>query len=391
MSRGHVTKKSKVSWTIVYELPPDPVTGKRRQKSEAVRGTKKHAEKVLAKRMTAIDNHTYTEPHAMTVGEFLERWLKDYAESNLRESTYRSYRANIENHILPMIGGVQLKRLRPAHIQDLLREKLENGNMKEGGGLSRRSVQYLHSILRRALNHAVKWQLLPHNPCSAVEAPTPKTQEMQYWTQEQAQQFLNQVRNYRLYALYRLAITTGMRRGEMLGLTWENIDFDQQQVRVRYTLQSLLKGEWKLSPPKTEASIRTIAIGEDDVQILRTHRRQQAEERLLLGPEYEDNGLVFPTSIGTPMRPRNLYRHFKREAEKAGLPEIRFHDLRHTHATMLLLLGEHPKVVQERLGHTKIETTLNTYSHVLPNMQAKAAQALDSMMKSPENTSETGR
>jgi len=366
MARGSIRKRSNVSWTIYYDLPPDPVTGKRRQKAEAVRGTKKEAERILAKRIAEVDEGMYADPSKMSLADFLQRWLEDHAQQRLKRSTYTSYEGMIRNHVLTDLGNVKLNKLQPMHLQSLYKKKLDS--------LSPRSVEYIHSILRSALNRAVTWGLINHNPTDRVSPPRPQKKELQYWTEEQARRFIIHTKGERLHTLYRLALTTGMRRGELLGLRWK--DVEGEAVQIRQELGRSYDGQLYFDTPKTAAAIRRIPLSEDDVAALSGHRAAQAEEKLQAGQHYQDNDLVFPTQIGTPINPSNLLREFKRLTREAGLPEIRFHDLRHTHATMLLESGAHPRVVQDRLGHTQVSVVLDTYSHVAPSMQEEATESI---------------
>ena len=376
MPRGHLRKRAKSSWTIYYEAPPDPATGKRRQRTKTVRGTKKEAEKVLADILASIDKGTYVTPTTMTLAEFLERWLRDYARPNLRATTVSSYEVQIRKHIIPALGGTRLDQLAPAQLQDFYHAKLENGRLDGEGGLSRRTVAYFHMILRRSLSHAVKWQMIPRNPADAVESPKAEQKEMKYWNREQVQTFLESIAGHRMYALYYLALSTGLRQGELLGLRWEEVSLEGKELWIRRVLARTMDGKVYLSAPKTDRSVRSIALSDHDVDILRMHRSTQAAEKLKVGEFYEDNDLVFSTEIGTLFHPRNVLRQFKEMAKKAGVPPIRFHDLRHTHATLALASGVHYKVVQERLGHSKFTTTLDIYGHLLPNMQSEAAETI---------------
>lgn len=249
------------------------------------------------------------------------------------------------------------------------------------GGLSKRSVQLIHSVLHRELGHAVRWQIIPQNPADAVIAPRPRKQQHSYWDRDQVATLLDHVRDDLLFALYRLALTTGMRRGELLGLRWRDVDLERQRISIRQSLGQDGNGRPTLQEPKTPASIRTIAITETDVAILRKHRRLQGEERLRLGSDYRDMDLVFSAPLGTPINPGNLIRQFKRAIREAGVPERRFHDMRHTHASLMLSAGVHPKIVQERHGHAQISTTLDTYSHALPNLQVDAAMTLENHLR----------
>lgn len=289
-----------------------------------------------------------------------------------------SYETIVRRHIVPALGKLPLQKLQPMHLQSLYSQKLQGGRADgKPGGLSPRTVRYIHSVIFEALKHAVKWQIVPRNVAEAVEPPRPARQEMQVLTEDQVRKFLATVQDDRFYAAYLLAITTGMRRGEILGLRWQDVDLKQGVVSINQILVRTSSHGLVFQAPKTDRSRRTIAISPTVVQALRQQKKRQAEEKLIFGPDYTDTGLVFTMPEGHCVEPRNLTRQFELRLKKAGLPRVRFHDLRHTHATLLLQKEVHPKVVAERLGHSNINITLDTYSHVIPGMQREAARKID--------------
>ncbi|MEI4622112.1 site-specific integrase [Bacillus cereus] len=214
--------------------------------------------------------------------------------------------------------------------------------------------------------------------------PRIETKDIQTWSLEEANQFLQHTENERLHIAYVLAIYTGMRRGEILGLRWRDCDLEQAKVSIRQTL-ARVDGKLVFQEPKTKGSKRRITITEEVISALKKHRSEQNKYKLLLGPGYIDNDLIVCTEDGKPIDPRNLLRHFARMKKETNVPELRFHDLRHTHATILLLLSENPKVVSERLGHSRVDITLDIYSHVLPDMQENAANNFEQAMKQKKN------
>lgn len=227
-------------------------------------------------------------------------------------------------------------------------------------------MQHMHAVIRRSLNQALKWDLIVRNPASVVTAPTPDKKPPKTFTSKQAKQFLEDVQDHRWYPIYVLAITTGMRQGEILGLHWEDVDLEKGNLAVRHTIQ-LLQGRIIEGEPKSAGSRRTIALPEYTVAVLMLHQEKTDK----------DEGLLFTTASGRPVSPRNLLRHFHQVLDRTGLPKIRFHDLRHTAATLLLRENVHPKIVQEMLGHSTIALTLDTYSHILPDIQQEAADKMD--------------
>jgi integrase len=376
--QGHIRRRGKDSWTVVVNLGRDPVTGKRRQLWRSVRGTKRDAEAtllhVLHERNLGID----APPAKLTVAEYLTRWLNDYVRTNVSPSTVLPYSTCVHRHLTPALGAIPLTKLRPQHIQQYYSQALRDGRSDgRGGGLSPTTVLYHHRVLREALQHAVRWQLLARNPADAVDPPRAERREIGTLNAEEVRRLLLAAEETPHGALVHLAAMTGMRRGELLGLRWRDVDLDGATLHVRQTLKRLPGNRLGYGPPKTHRSSRPVALSPETVRSLRAHRSRQAEDRLKLGPAYQDDDLVFATAVGTPIDPSNLHRAWKQIVGRAGLAGVRFHDLRHAHATIMLTEGVHPKIVSERLGHATIGITLDTYSHVLPGLQAEAAAVLD--------------
>jgi integrase len=307
----------------------------------------------------AMKKGVLVKDEQITVSGFLDRFISDVVAHTLKPKTVDSYKFLIEKHIKPEIGHYKLSRLRSDQIQTLYSKKLNSG-------LSERTVQYIHAVLRRALNFALKWGLIYRNPTDVVEAPRPKKKAPEVLSEDQAKHFLETVKEHRWYPIYVLAIATGMREGEILGLRWEDVDLEHATISVRKTVQSI-RGKIIIGEPKTQKSRRTISLPDFAVEVLSELEKSE--------------GFVFTTASGRPVSPRNLLRHFHESLEKAGLPHFRFHDLRHTCATLLLKENVHPKVVQELLGHSSISWTLDTYSHTIRSMQEEAAQKMDGIFK----------
>ena len=236
--------------------------------------------------------------------------------------------------------------------------------------MSKRTVQYIHAVLHKALNQALKWGLVIRNVIDLVEKPRPKKKTFKTWSADEVNQFLSAVSDHRWYPIYTLAIYTGMRQGEILGLHREDINLEKGVINVRHQVSAIRGQGLVITEPKSEKARRPITLPSSALDILKSHL-----ELIDGGP-----GLVFTTSTGRPNSPRNILRHFKVVIERTGLPEIRFHDLRHTHATLLLAAGVHPKIVQERLGHSQISLTLDTYSHVIPSLQTEAADQFEAIL-----------
>lgn len=353
---------------MVVELPRDPETGKRRQKWVTVKGTKRDAERVLAETITEIQRGTYVEPACLSVAEYLARWY-DACSATVKLNTRARWLRGVRVWS-DLLGHVPLGRLTPLDVQYAL------GRLPQLSDGSRRTY---FSVLRSALDQAVKWGLLPRNPAQGARPPARSSREVQVWDEEQAGRFLETARSTRLYALFYTALATGMRLGELLGLTWGDVDLDAGAIQVRRSLATCVDraGEPHWQEPKTAAGRRRVPIGAEALEVLRQHRRGQLEERLRAGPGWCDYGLVFCNRRGGPLFKSNVDRALAACCRKAGVPRIRFHDLRHTHATLLLRQGVHPKVVSERLGHASVRITLDTYSHVLPDTQEEAVRAME--------------
>lgn len=372
--KGTVTKKGK-AWYVVLDLGRDD-NGKRQQKWISARkelnlpkpATKKQAEELLIKLLKDLQDGTYFEPSEITLKDYLEKWLEDYCKPNLKQTTFDSYESFIRLHIAPTIGKIKLKDLRPAQVQ-----KLYNQKMTE---LSSRSVRYIHSILHKAIKQAVKWEYIHRNVIEAATPPSLKQKEKQPWDTNQVKTFLEAAKAERLYPLFLLAVMTGMRRGEILGLKWDDIDFANGIISVKRSIVRTSKGQ-TVGDLKTEKSKRAITISETVLQVLKAHHVAQAQELLAVGQKNTESWVFTREADPRPPYPTHMNDILKRIIAKANLPKISFHDLRHTHATMLLSQGVNPKIVQERLGHSNISVTMDVYSHVMPGMQKKAADELE--------------
>ena len=323
----------------------------------------------LAKAIAERDGGLVFETGKLSVAEYMDRWLTESARNRLRPNTYKDYAGLTRVHIVPALRHIKLKNLTPLHVQQFYSAKLNSG-------LSKRTVEYLHTVLHAALKQAVRWELVPRNVTESVDPPRPDKKERPTFTLEQARMFLKACRDDRFGALYVLVIQNGMRRGELLGLRWEDVDIGQELLHVR---QALAPDGKSFSQPKTAKGRRRIRLTPEAVDALKRHRIEQNEERLRRGSLWRDHGLVFCSTVGTPMNPDNfIKRSYKPLLERTGLPQIPFHCLRHTFAT-LMMPNEHPKVVQEMLGHARISTTLDVYSHVSPDMQDDAVKRFGSL------------
>ncbi|MSQ17956.1 MAG: site-specific integrase [Dehalococcoidia bacterium] len=367
--RGSVRQRSEGSWQIRYEGPAD-TTGKRKYLAETFRGTKKEAERVLRERLAAIENGGYVPKQKETVAQFMQRWLDTYAATNTTLRTQQGYRGYVTRYIAPTIGNLPLQGLTARHIQGVYAEMLEHG-------LSATTIVQLHRILREALSHAIKWGTLTRNVADAATPPRLQRKRLEMWDVDTIHRFLGAAKDSRFKDLYHLAILSGMRRSELTGLQWENVDLLGGKLSVVNTLQRITGHGLVVGPPKTARSRRSIALSPEAVNLLHAIRGRQIEQRLAAGDAWQNTGYVFTQANGTPVAPDMISKDFCAIVRTAGLPHLTFHGLRHAHATLLLTAGVHPKVVSERLGHSNIAITMDTYSHVLPGLQEAAALALD--------------
>lgn len=309
----------------------------------------------------------------LTLGQFLNGWLSDTVKPSVRPSTFRGYESKVRIHILPSLGKQPLAKLTPQKLEAFF-------NQKRMAGLAPQTVQHLRAIVRAALNDAVKWGLVGRNVATLVDGPRVPHRDIQPLSPDEARQLLEAVATHRLGALFSVALAVGLRQGEALGLRWDDIDLDAGTLTVRKALQRI-DGEFQLVEPKTARSRRTIALPSAAIEALRRHRARQMEERLMAGSTWgNDWGLVFTTATGQPLQGTNVTRTFQQLLARAGLRRQRFHDLRHSCASLLLAQGVHPRVVMETLGHSQIGLTMNTYSHVLPPLQREAAAKMDEVL-----------
>ncbi|MBA4550022.1 site-specific integrase [Thermoactinomyces intermedius] len=375
--KGHIRKRGS-KWCFVLDIGRDPKTGQRRQKWFSGFKTKREAERAMAAKIHELNQGGLIEPAKITLEEYLKRWLEDYAKTNCAPRTYEGYEYIITRHLIPSLGKMTLDKLKPLHIQRYYSEKLSSGRTDGKGGLSARSVYHHHRVLHEALEQAVKWQVIAVNPVRAVSPPKPKRKQLTVLTRDEVLQLLKAAEGSKLYEPIFFAVNTGMRRGELFALRWSDVDFENQVISVRQTLYRTKSDGFAFrDAAKTDGSRRSVAVSGSIVNMLKRIKKEQAANKLALGPAYQDHDLIFCKDDGSPYNLDYVSRDFGRLVRKHNLPPIRFHDLRHTHATLLLQQGEHPKIVSERLGHSTITITMDLYSHVLPNMQKEAAQKLD--------------
>lgn len=374
--RGSVYKRGKVWWlsvTLGYDEK-----GKRNRHQQGGFRTRKDAEHALSEVLHRVGDGTHVETSKLTVARYLSAEWLPAIKPTVRPSTFESYRMLIDKHVAPALGGTRLQALTPARLNGFYADLLSDGRKDGRGGLAPKTVRNVHVTLRKALGDAVKWNLLARNPAQFADPPKMRDagdREMKTWTADELRAFLDLAAGDRLYPAFLLAASTGMRRGEVLGLRWIDVDLDAARLSVRQTLLSV---DYKLSfsSPKSAKGRRSIALDKGTVAALRAWKKAQLEERFAIGSNYSDNGLVFPRVDGNPLHPDLFSQSFDRLVARADVPRIRLHDLRHTHATLALQAGVHPKVVSERLGHSTVSLTLDVYSHAVPAMEADAAERI---------------
>jgi integrase len=367
-------RRGKESWQITVELGRDPTTGRRLRRTHTIRGIKREAEQRRAALLHTLATGSYVEPSKQTVGAYLGRWLRDYARTGVAPATFDRYEEIVRLHLNPTLGAVPLTRLRPGHILAALehwRKPAEVG----GRALAPRTVLHHYRVLHEALQQAVRWQLLAINPVAAVSPPRADRPEMRALDRHQAARLLAALNGSEFESMTITALYTGARLGELRGLRWQDIDLARGSLSVQQTARTI-KGGIAFGVPKTHRSRRSVALPMAVIDSLQARRKVQLEDRLRAGAAWQEGALVFTDALGRPASEHRLRHTFQRALTIAGLPRIRFHDLRHTMATLMLSQGEHPKVVSERLGHVNVNITLDTYSHVLPGLQEAAADRL---------------
>jgi integrase len=343
--------------------------GKTRQRYRKTRG---EAAKALQEMLREQQQGSLVTEKDQTVQQYLEHWIENVHKKAIRLSSYMEYRKLIAKHILPGLGHIKLQRLTIQQVEAFYTRKLDEG-------LSARTVRQMHGILHRALAHALRTNLVNRNVCDAVTLPRLKRHEIHPLTTEQASNFLAAAQGHRLEALFTTAVLTGMRVGELLALRWSDIDFDRTYLQVCRTVRHITGQGFRENEPKTATSRRKIVLSPFLIDVLKQHRIRQVEARLKRGSTWEEHDLVFCNTYGKYIDSASLRYTFRNILREAGLPPMRFHDLRHSAATLLLAMGVHAKVVQELLGHSTIVTTLNIYSHVLPSMHQDALDKLSNL------------
>jgi integrase len=377
--KGSVRKPRTAGGTWSYRLDLGIDTaGRREQKQVGGFRTKKAAQAALNEALAGLQRGTYVAPSRQTVAGFLEAWI-DGARSELAITAWTNYREIIRRYVVPYVGAKRLVDLSPLDVKAMHAALLDHGR-KDGTALAAASVQLAHRVLHRALADAVRWNLIPTNPASNVRVPKGERMEMSVWTAEEASTFLDTVADDRLAALWTVALHTGLRRGELAGLRWKDVDLDAATLTVAQQ-RTTADNQVVVMAPKAKSQ-RQLLLAPATVSALDAHRKCQRAERLALRPAWTNTGYVFVDEAGEPYHPQRLLKMFEQAIRRAGVPSIRLHDLRHTMATLALQAGVHPKVVQEQLGHSAINVTLDIYSHVPQAVRRESAATIASLFGS---------
>jgi integrase len=379
--KGHIRERSPGRWAIILDTR-DPVTGKRRRKWHSFKGTKRAAQIECAGLISGIKNGTYQEPDKTPLAAYLERWL-EHIKTQVSPRSHERYCELARKNIVPLLGAVILTKLRPAQISEAYAKALATGRRDGKGGLAPRTVHHMHRVLRQALAQAVKWDMLIRNPADVVDPPKVERGTMTTYDMNQTADLLAAVRETRVFIPALLAVMCGLRRGEISALRWRAIDLDTGQLAVVESVEQM-NGSVRLKEPKTGRA-RTVALPASVVQELKAHRLAQAQSLLRLGVGMSDAAFVAALPDGSMMQPTFITHEWVRVIRDTNLERLRFHDLRHSHATALLASGIHPKIASERLGHSKVGITLDLYSHVMPGMQSDAAARIDAAFQTAKN------
>jgi integrase len=334
--------------------------------------TRKDAYRWIKNTIAQVDTGLTFQSAKTTLANYLEDWLVN-VQSTIRPGTWYQYEMTCRVHILPNLGSIKLKDLNPGHIQALY-----NAKLKAGTGI--RTVKVIHVVLHKALEQSVKLGMIGRNPTNAVTSPKYQPDEMKFYDEGQVNQMLLVARGDRYEALYHLAVVSGMRQSELLALKWSDLDWQAGTLKIQRQLKRQDHKGGYFSNPKTKAGKRSIDLGPETIKKLQDHYERQRLERGKVGDRWVENDLIFPSTIGTPLDQFNLLKRFRSLISKAGLPEIRFHDLRHTAASLMLNNRVPPILVSRRLGHSKVSITLDTYGHLLPEVQSGVAEMMDELV-----------
>lgn len=387
---GRIIPVAKNKYKFVFELGRG--SGKRKRHTCTFEGGKREAEKEFARMLLEIEKSSHLSPDKLTVANYLKTWIETYKVS---KRTRQRYEGIINLRLIPKIGGLQLKKLNPLDIKKMYAEILKDGRLDgKPGDLSNDSLKYIHVVLHRALECAVLDTLINSNPADAVQAPKTivddefldSPEHAQAFTRIEIAELLDKIKNPQFYTMVFIDIRTGLRRGELLALKWQDIDFKNCTISVRQSIGYTKADGIYFKPPKTKKSRRTIDISKEVIEVLKRHKKEQDKMKMRYRDTYQDTGLVFCQADGTPMHPDTPTKWFSKFLKSTDLPQLNFHCLRHTHVSLLLeAANTNPeitlKMISERLGHSSIRVTMDIYGHLMPGMQKDAVNKLEMMFK----------
>lgn len=375
MATGNITprkrKKGEIRYEITVEGERDPLTGERNRVYKTVKCSYREAKALMHQMMVDMDRGLTIRKLPTTIAEWLDTWLELYLP-NVEETTKIGYKTKVKCYIKPAIGKILVQSLRAEHVQKMVNDMIDRG-------LSAKNIRDTYNNINAAMKKAVRLRMIPFNPCEGVVLPKIKRYKAKVYDTKMIKNLLDVAQGTDMYLPILLCVTAGLRRGELLALRWENIDFENNLLKVR---SNMVRGEkdYIIKAPKSEAGIRDITLGEEVMAVLRREKTQYAKDMFSYGAGFQNLGFVIRQGDGSPLRPDSMSRKWRRFIDYNKLPSIRFHDLRHSNATVLIQAGVNPRVVQQRLGHSDVNITLNTYTHVLPEMDVEAAAKLDSIM-----------
>ena len=373
MARGHIRQRAKGTWAAVVSVGRDPVTGKRQRKWVSIRGTKRDAERELARLLSEHDRGVSPATGKITVREYLDAWIRDVVTQRNRPRTTQSYASIVRNHLVPALGYILLHKLQPGDVDRMI-------NAIRAKGRTANTALHAFTVLRRALRDAERRGLVSRNVCRLVDPPKIEPYRVDPPDMDAVALILTEADTTEFGPVLRFMAYTGIRRGEAVALKWRNVDLDRGVAAIVESAQRLSGQGVVTQPTKSAAGRRGIALDPSTVTMLHQHRARQAARILRLGGIYEDHDLAFAGLLGLPLNPDTLSREFRAVAERTGIRGVRLHDLRHAHATGLIMAGAHPRVVQERLGHSSAAFTLQVYGHVAAGLQAEAADAFAALL-----------
>ena len=379
--KGHIRSRSPGRWAIVLDTR-DPQTGRRKRKWHSFQGGKREAQLECARLISELTDGTSLDETRLTVAAFLDRWI-EHMRGQVSPRSHERYAEIALKNVVPLLGGIALTKLQPAHISAAYAKALTSGHRKGRGGLSARSVTHMHRILRQALQQAVQWQMLVRNPANLVKPPKVERQQMQVLDADATADLIEAARPYSVFVPILLGVLCGLRRGEIAALRWRSLDLETGQLAVVASTEQTKAG---CREKETKSGrCRTVALPAMLIEELRRHRVQQAQDLLKMGTRVTADHHVVMQADATPLQPNSLTHAFTLFLAARGLKRVRLHDLRHSHATHMLAAGVHPKIASERLGHSKVGITLDLYSHVLPGMQSEAAGRVDDVIRAAIN------